>query len=408
MTPRSVCVVLALALLASGPAVAQPAAETPPPASPLESAAPVPVPAPVAVQSLAVLDLFSQGEHPGLGADLWRGASADLARTVFPILTDRVLSPAMAALARRALSTGATGPQDAGSDPVLAATRAGALLAQGDAARADAFLDHARGLSGSSALSQFAAEAALITSHEDKACALGDALTTGRGEVYWLRLRAFCQARAGQADAARLTLDLAEAQARDAVFRRLMTVLIAGAGDPGEASLRGGLDLALSRRLGLDLAAATPKAPASVRLALQPPGPPVPAAQMGVADPQLRALVDPGLATDPVPRRIQAAAAVYAALGGVLTPDQKARLAGFDLGRSAVPPARLLTLQLAAAGQVKADVVLLSLWIAADAGPAGPGLADRVQIVRALAAVGLSDDARAVAAEGLAALPATQ
>jgi hypothetical protein len=50
------------------------------------------------------------------------------------------------------------------------------------------------------------------------------------------------------------------------------------------------------------------------------------------------------------------------------------------------------------------EAALLSLWICADAGPAGPALGDRVRIVRALHAVGLDADARAFALEGLLAL----
>src|SRR5262249_4677556 len=107
-------------------------------------------------------------------------------------------------------------------------------------------------------LSRQAAESALLAGDDARACEIAESLTVGRDDVYWLRLRAYCQAVGGRPDQAQLTFDLAQAQARDPVFARLMGAKLAGAGDPGPASLRNGLDYALSRSLGLDLAAATP------------------------------------------------------------------------------------------------------------------------------------------------------
>ena len=47
------------------------------------------------------------------------------------------------------------------------------------------------------------------------------------------------------------------------------------------------------------------------------------------------------------------------------------------------------------------ETALLALWTLADAGTAGPSLADSVRIVHALALAGLTADARALAVEGL-------
>ena len=211
-----------------------------------------PATAQVAVQQLGKLDLFSTGAtDTGLGADLWKGASADIAREVIPGLAQRPLSPAAAALARRVLSTAAAAPDGAGSDTALAGARAQTLLALGDAADAQAILDHTSNLNNDGALSQVAAEAALIAGNTDRACATADALTADRGGVYWLRLRAFCQARAGQTAAAQLTFDLAQEQGRDATYARLMGAVMGG-GDPGAGSLRNGLDYALTTQLKLE------------------------------------------------------------------------------------------------------------------------------------------------------------
>jgi hypothetical protein len=112
------------------------------------------------------------------------------------------------------------------------------------------------------------AEAALITGDDDKACRIQDALTVDRGSPYWLRLRAFCQLKAGQTDAAQLTFQLAQSATKDADYARLMGAALAGT-PPGLANLKTGVNYALSRRLNLDIQ--TAGAMASASPALKPP-----------------------------------------------------------------------------------------------------------------------------------------
>ncbi len=216
-----------------------------------------PAAAQVEVAPLDALDFFSAGSRTtGLPQDLWKGSSGAIARDVIPALGRKPLSPAAAAFGRRVLGTGATGPEGAGQDVSLAAARARALLALGDAATVNAMLARAPNLQTSAELSEAAAEAALMTGDDERACRVSELLTSGRDGVYWLRLRAYCQARAGQMDAAQLTYSLANGAQRDSVYARLMGAVLAGGGGAGAASLRNGLDHALSRRLGLDLAPA--------------------------------------------------------------------------------------------------------------------------------------------------------
>jgi len=251
------------------PAVPAPDSAAPTSSSaPSAGAAPEPIPAPVQVQTLAKLDLFSTGRETGLGQDLWKGTSADIARAVIPTLASRPLSPAGLDLARQVLAQAATAPDGAGADADLAAARAKALLALGEAGLADTILGHTPGLSDNAALSQTAAEAALITGQDAKACAISDALAQGREAIYWLRLRTYCLLINGKTDAAQLTFTLAVQQGKDPVFSRLMGVAINGAGDPGRASLRNGLDYALSRRLKLDLGQALESAPPAIAEAI--------------------------------------------------------------------------------------------------------------------------------------------
>ena len=451
---------LALAALGlAGAAAAQPAPEPPPPAPSAATAVPAETaaPAPVAVKTLAAPDLFSPaGADTGLPPELWRGTSPVILRAVLPLLAAKPLSPAAQGLARRVLATGASGPGGAGDDPALAGARVNALIAQGGVKAAREILDKTSGLDQRPALAQAAAEAALLAGGADRACALGDALAVGREDIYWLRLRAYCQARKGDNDAAQLTLDLAQGQARDPVFGRLMAAKLSGAA-PGAASLRGGLDYALSKDLGLDLAKAQPSPAVAAALDPHPAAQPVWPMEAGPGtvratlatlaggdlatartmrasltdadtqaagaydlalldaafaaatgrgvEPALDRLIERGGAEAAKTRpRAQVAAVILAALGAPMSDAARGQFAAFTAGETKAAPARTLALDAAGAQNRMGETALLALWIASDAGPGGPVSGDRVRIIRALKAAGLEADARAFALEGLLAL----
>ena len=385
------------------------------------AAAQAPAPA-VGVTALAAPDAFStSGRETGLPRDLWRGASLKTARTVLPMLSTRPLSPAGAALARRVLAAGAQGPEGVGAAPELVATRAGGLLAQGDPKAATEILAHARGADRDPDLARVSAESALLAGDDNRACAVEQGLSAARDEVYWLRLRAYCQAMAGQASPAQLTFDLAQAQAKDPVFARLMAAKLNGAAKPGPASLRNGLDYALSRNLGLDLAAAKPSPGVAAALSRTDPAPLT--FDLAAFAPDLSAFaqelmsgtpVDDAIFTamfqlagsaDPKARaRGQAGALMVVALGGPLTTQTRGLISALATPEGKGPVGRDLALDAAATEKLPGEVAMLALWTCADAGAAGPALGDRIRLVRALHAVGLEADARAFALEGLLAL----
>ena len=255
---RKVAAALALPLLFAGLAHAQ-----------------APTSSDLQVQSLGALDLFSAGSaDTGLSADLWKGASAPLMRDILPTLGAKPMSAATAGLAKRVLATGAAAPEGAGDDADLAGARVKGLLALGDVDAARAIIDRTPNVAQSATLSQAAAEAALIDGDDDKACRIGEAVTVDRGDIYWVRLRAFCQAKAGETDAAQLSFTLAN-QTRDAVYARLMGAVL-GTVEPGAASLRNGLDYALSRQLKLPIEAAIATASPALKAKLAPQPPPNP------------------------------------------------------------------------------------------------------------------------------------
>ncbi|MDP1736843.1 MAG: hypothetical protein Q8L23_05325 [Caulobacter sp.] len=367
----------------------------------------------VEVSTLAAPDYFSLGERDtAMPRDLWRGTSPALARDILPTVGRKPLSPAAASLAGRVLGAGVAGPEGAGRDPDVAAARVQALLALGRPQAAWLATERAPGVATNPNLAVAAAEAALIVGQDEVACRISDQLSVGRGELYWLRLRAFCQARAGQVDAAQLTFTLANEKARDPVYGRLMGAMMAGAGDPGAASLRNGLELALSRRLALDVEAARPTASAAVAGALWPaPGgyetEEAAAARSLIASAGTTPGLFDGLLNEADAATLKARPALIGkillleAMGGQPGPDARARLARADAGRSAASPALLLALDRAAALGLKGEAALVVLAIAADAGPQGPSPLDRARIISALRRAGLDDDAMAFAIEGL-------
>jgi hypothetical protein len=377
----------------------------------------------VDVTPLAAPDAFTApGRDTGLGADLWQGASADIVGTVLPKLAEKPLSPAASALARRVLATGAPGPAGMGADPAVLAARAQALLALGEVKAAAAVVGRAPGLDRSAELSRVAADSALLAGEDARACATADALTVGREDIYWLRLRAYCQAIGGHADQAQLTFELAQSQAKDPVFGRLMGAKLAGGGSPGLPSLRNALDLALSRNLGLDLSAAKPAPGVAAALAPEAsadpawrvpdgPGPMLDAARaiaapMPVTPPMLSALFDAATNADAAGRpAAQAAALIVAAYAGVEGPEQRARLAALTTPEGRVPAGRDLAMDDAGRSGLKGETAMLALWSCLDAGSSGLAAGERARIVRALKAAGLAADARNFALEGLLGQP---
>ena len=160
-------------------------------------------------------------------------------------------------------------------------------MGQGDAKGAAAILSRAPAQTVWPELAHAAAESyAPGRSDDARACAVAEALGSGRDETYWLRLRTYCcQAIGGQSDQAQLTFDLAQSQAMDPVFVRLIGAKASpGRATSGAPSLRNGLDYALSRSLGLDLAAAKPSAAIAGALATG-----------GPSDPEFDAAVAPAL-----------------------------------------------------------------------------------------------------------------
>jgi len=417
---------------APAPTPAPAPAPTPAPAPPARGPTDA-LPAPVQAAPLSAPDLFAAdaGKPTGLPADLWKGASLDLARTVMPMVVTRPMSPAAQAFALRVLSTASSAPEGGGSDTDLAAARIYGVLSLGDPIGARTMLEHTPGVRQSAALSQVAAEADLVLGREDEACSLGDNLVAGKDSAYFRRLRVFCLLRAGDKPGAQLAYDLSAEQAKDDVYKRLTSAALSGVSTGVQPSLRNGLEYALSRQLGLDLTPALDKAwaPVVTMVALDPKTPaPVQAAAAALiakrqVDMNRAASLNPAvmaaaqsLADDkPTPDLAERLAAggvsgsveeqqglaLYAAAGAPGSSRVRAAFAGFDIGPARANQARMLELDAVSTRGAKGDAALLALWLMMDAGEAGPSVADRARITRALNVAGFGQDARRYALEGL-------
>lgn len=372
-----------------------------------------PAAAQVEVTPLAAPDYFSLGSRDtGLPADIWRGSSGETATALIPAIGTRPLTPAAGDLAWRLMAVATVGPEGAGRDPEVAGARIRALLALGRPREAWAAAERAGNLPTHPALAQAVAETALIIGDDDRACRIAEQLSVGRGELYWLRLRAYCEARAGEGVMAQLTLTLASEKQRDPVISRLIGAVIAGAGDPGAASLRSGLEYALSRRLALDITAAKGASPA-VAAMIAGAAPPVAPPGTGLAERFARiegraaefdALLRQTQVADARARpRYEAAVLVAIALGATPSADQRALIATFTAPPGVATSGRLAALDLAADAGLKGETALLALVIVGEAG-GKPRPADYARIVSALRRAGLTDVAVAFAGEAFAAL----
>jgi hypothetical protein len=311
------------------------------------------------------------------------------------------------------LGTGAPGPAGAGQDPGLVAARAAALMAQGDPKGAAAILARAPGLDRDPSLARVAAESALLAGQDARACRIEEGLGSGRDDIYWVRLRTYCQAVAGKTAEAQLTFDLAQSQAKDPIFGRLMAAKLAGGGNPGAPSLRNGLDYVLSRSLGLDVTQA--KAAPAVAAALATGDPGEPNFDLSALSPELKPFAEAISTAQPV-RYADFAAAVGAPPKGgkpaARFADALLLLAAYEQWSPATeglpmtrearaPVLRDLALDAAAVHKRKGETAMLALWTCAEEDRAGLAVADRARIVWALREAGLAADARAFALEGL-------
>lgn len=141
-----------------------------------------------------------------LGRNLWKGtdrkAVSDLLRAV-PATYDE---PLMLEVLRRVLLSPGEGPK--GADNALAAQKFMLAARAGFYRDAASLAELVPGIASEPGLSEVVAYAELMDGATDAACARGAGLRDGRTSAFWLKLRFYCYVRAGENDAADLTLGL--------------------------------------------------------------------------------------------------------------------------------------------------------------------------------------------------------
>jgi hypothetical protein len=213
--------------------------------------------APIEMRELAVTDPFEVGAPGGtLEDDVWSSGDARALRAILDVLPESAgpgwRSPAAARLAIRALLSAGAPPEGARGEHDLAALRAGRALAAGRAEPVHTLMSRTPRTSESPALSRLYAETAFALGRRDEGCRIADTLLNGRETAYWLRVRAACQAFAGNIAAAELSAELARAQAENPAFEVLFDALALGRGLPDGAAPMSGVQLAMAEYLAPD------------------------------------------------------------------------------------------------------------------------------------------------------------
>ncbi len=265
-------------------------------------------------------DAFSTGTlDPASGAlpaSLWRGSDPQTVEFLLTNLPARLSAPSLGDAMKRTLLSPGDAP--AGAGPSLGGKKLLALARAGfvDEARTVASLSTAE--RGDPWTGQAEAVADLLDGDVAAACRRGAGLTSGREELFWVRLRVFCYAEADERDAADLTLgilrDQGELSESDDVFLSAATT---GALPQNPPAVADALQYAIARKLRLPF---TPDR--------------LDAADGGVLGAVARdASLDPATRIDAAERAVAMGVIGPAVLAGVL---ESVELAADDIGGAAV------------------------------------------------------------------------
>jgi hypothetical protein len=255
---------------ANQPNAAQPNTSQPQPASPATRPSPggqAAVPQPGSettgtppqgfqVEGLAPPEVDSIGLDGGFDRTLWAGSDPQLVTTLLAQLPVTTANPALRALTRRLLITGA--PLDGGmaGGRVLSA-RVERLLTMGDLDTAKRLLDQLPPSRGDSELARLAARVALLGGDDPGACQRANDLAPSGTAAFWAKIAVYCRLAAGDDAGARLGLDLLReaGQTDDAGFFKLASAVADGHADGKALSLPSpeAVHVALLRLAGLPL-----------------------------------------------------------------------------------------------------------------------------------------------------------
>jgi hypothetical protein len=167
----------------------------------------------------------------GFDRGLWQGSDPDLMQALLSDLPVMSEVPPLRRLTRRLLVSGS--PVAGGAGRLLGA-RLARLIEMGDLDAAKALVDQLPPSTTDSELARSAAEVALLLGKQETACRLADSVGPATEAEFWAKVRVYCRLAAGDADGARLGLDLLREarQTADAAFFELATAIAEGTGPP--------------------------------------------------------------------------------------------------------------------------------------------------------------------------------
>lgn len=219
---RVLCALLAVLPAA---ALAQTLPDKPPAPEPVQRAAEI------ETQQLRELDAWSVGvlttQQGALPRTMWAHADPAFLAQAFDRLPSVYHSPAVQALARRVLLSGADAPP--GDANEAARKRFEALGRMGAADELSQMAAGASSAINDPAIAQFAAQAELARGRRAEACARGRAAQGDPPATFILRLRAYCAASSGDRAAADLALELARANRGEDTWVTAVIGLVGGA-----------------------------------------------------------------------------------------------------------------------------------------------------------------------------------
>lgn len=187
-----------------------------------------------------------------LPIEMWRDTPRSLIDTLLPRLPVETPSPAMRSMMRRLLLTGAAMPRSGGQPGRLLDLRATMLWRMGDTAGLLRLIGAAPADARSESLWRLDTDTRLLAGDAAAACRTAQERVGLDPDDYWQKVLGFCQALAGDADGASLTIALlAERDVDVGVYRSLINALGSGRGALSRLTELSPLDVAMLRAAGL-------------------------------------------------------------------------------------------------------------------------------------------------------------
>ncbi|MEM9495565.1 MAG: hypothetical protein AAGA09_06140 [Pseudomonadota bacterium] len=217
-----------------------------------------PLAAPTAVETTTLAqDAFSTGTlsaaNGALPRDLWRGADTETLEYLLLHAPARPTTPAIGEALRRVLLSPGAAPEAAA--PSLGGKKLLALSRAGFVEEANTVASLSNGGRGDPWTGQALAISDLLKDDVARACQRNANLSSGRDELFWVKLRVLCYAEAGERDAADLTFNILREQGSLSASEETLLSSLASGGAPKTPVATGSiLEYVVARRLKLPMA----------------------------------------------------------------------------------------------------------------------------------------------------------